>query len=293
MVESPCYLVSVCQYEEAVKNLRWLYDSSQEDDLGEMHDSIVKYTDERKSKESNKLKIILYPDNFKLIVTMIVIQCAATMNCRTIVMLYGSVMMKMYSQTIDERTFVNIYSASLLLSTIIGLPIMTRFSRKSLLTFGFLTTAVIQLLCAYSYHVEDCNENALEFLALVIVALLIIHGFISTSTFTPAMAVLKGEVFPYSVKEVCGAIMSLTNDCSAFMTAKFYFILASTIGLPSLFVIYTFFTGAGLISVYCNINDTKGKTLDQIRSDYMCEANGEQLYHLRNNYKIVKTQVET
>jgi len=195
----------------------------------------------------------------------------------------------MFSNIVEGRVFVSAYTASLALGTSVGLVTVRCSRRKSLLIYGFLAAAAMQAVCAYLYHLEDINENRLQLLALIIVALLIIHGFIHTCTITPAMAVFKGEVFPYSVKDVCASVISLTNDAANFLQAKFYFSFASSVGLSALLSMYVFLSSVGLIAVCFNINDTKGKTRQQIRSDY---TNEKKSAHPNNEYEIVKTQTQ-
>lgn len=268
MVESPYYLLSKGLKGKTVSNLCWLNAVSDPEEVAVDIQNIKHYIDEQKDEIVDNWRLVVLPENLKLLLAMVVITAAGRINCTAIVWQYGSTILNSFESTVNGKLFVNTFNSLYVCGTILSLVTIKKFQRRPLLLYGFFAGGVIQLACAFCYYVEEQNANQLENLAVGIALLLLIFLAVNILTYGPALSILKSEVFPHNLKEFYTSVLAFTGDTVAFVTVKSYFSLSSSIGIHYILVLHTCISFVGAVFVYIFIRDTKGKTLYQIRTEY-------------------------
>lgn len=268
MVESPYYLVSHEMYDKAVRNICWLEDKTDIEDVAEQLDGVKKYVDEHKYETIGNMKTIFFPSNLKLILAMIVVNIAAFVESSTIVSQYGAVLVQPLKSTIEGTLFVGAFNIIGIFGLIASLYTVRKFSRKGLLLGGFLIAGFVQLGAAIGFYIEEQNGNQIRYLALIIAFLLVLLPLASAASIYATLSVFRQEVFPHKLKEFYCGLLAITGDCTTFITVKMYPSMASSIGNHNVLAIYagTAFVAA-VVTYYC-LRDTKGKSLLQIRQEY-------------------------
>lgn len=274
MMESPCYLIHRGRDDLAKKNLMWLHNRSNMNDVVADLESSKKYVEEQKGKGISKLKTVFLPENMKLTAVLLLVDLGI-INCYTILTAYGSLMIQNFEHTINEKLFVTVISCLRVICTVLGLVTIKIFKRKAMLVFGFAFNGLIQLCCAFCYYIEAQYDYKIRYLAIIIAILLIIFVIMDHTSHGPAIAVLKAEIFPYKLKEFYTSLLAFTSDWFAFATVKTYFTLSKTIGAHFLLLSYSCCYFVVALTIYLFISDTKGKSLLQIRTEYKSTSTHE------------------
>lgn len=273
MIESPYYLVSKGRDEKALQTLSYLNDKDTDDSVADL-ETVRKYVNEQKSRPGFKenFRIILMPGNLKLTLILVIVNGVSIMNSMGIVSGTGSLMLNNFKDTVDGDLFVNIYISLRIVFMFCSFITIKKFTRRSLFLWGYTTTGFIHLICAICYYVEERNGNSIAWLANVIAYLLVLVLVIYLLTFAVALEILKLEVFPHKFKEFYTSILCFTSDCFAFAVTQSYFYVEPVLGNSFLMLVYTFIAFGGAAVIYFYVQDTKGKTLQQIRTDLNTES---------------------
>ncbi|XKL62785.1 hypothetical protein PGB90_002618 [Kerria lacca] len=268
MVESPVYLKAKNLNNEAEKNFRWLHCKTDFEDISKNLDEIINYVKEQKDVESSKFKIIFLSSNLKLISVLIVINGISIINCSTIITQTGALILNNFKHYINGPLFVNLYNILRICCLVLGYATVTKFGRRILFLYGFIISSFIQLICALMYYFERRNNNEIGYLAIIIMLNFFAHLVVFMLTVTVALEILKTEILPHAFKEFYTSILAFTSDCFAFILVQSYFFIAPILGNEFLLVIYAVLNFIPAIFVYIFLQDTKGKSLYQIRNDY-------------------------
>jgi SP family galactose:H+ symporter-like MFS transporter len=270
MVESPYYLVSKGRHEEAVKNLRYLQDKRVDEDMSVELEVVKRYVEEQRCIDVNDFKAIFLPGNLKLLGTIVLIGLPGTFNCTTIIYAYGPLLIQNLEPYVNGATFIHIFSTLRTLSDIFSLVTVKKFNRYTLIFYGQICIGLVHLAIFSCFYLEKKYDYklGLSFIPNTIAFLLLVLLLIDMLTVGGAMQVYKAEVFPHRLKEFYMSVIAFVSDCVAFVVVKSYFWLLSMLGIDYLVFFYASFSFVGAACAYFLIQETKGKSLNQIRTDY-------------------------
>jgi len=159
-------------------------------------------------------------------------------------------------------TLLNIVAtgAIALLSNILAVPLVDRLGRRPLMLFGCAGIGAFHIAIATTYHLRI---RGLLPLSLTL-------GAIATYglSLAPVTWILISEIFPTRVRgrAVAIAVSSLWIACF-LVTFTFPFILGR-IGVSGAFWFYALICLAGLLFVYHDIPETKGRSLEEIEREF-------------------------
>lgn len=274
MVESPYYLVSSGKNEPALRNLRYLNDRQGENEVLADLETVRAYVNEQTTDgqpAKRKLHIALTPANLKSSLVMILVCGFSTMHSSTLITNTGPFILKDFKQYVNGITFVSAFASARGLLQLCSIFTIKRFDRRTLFLVGYPLCGLLQLACGLCFHIESQNGNAVGWLARVIACLLAAHQIFMCLTFGVALEILKMEIFPYKLKEFYSSLILCTGDWFIFLQIQSYFSMEPTLGNSFLLASYTICSLVTVFMIYFFIQDTKGKTLLQIRTD----LNGE------------------
>lgn len=269
MLESPYYLASLGDNERALANLNHL--NNRQDARKALADleTVKKYINERIDAEltKNVLQIILFPNNLKLAFIMIIVCGFSFINVGFLVGSIGSFLVKDFSDYVSGDVFVTVNTTTNLILPFFSIFILKKFNRRTLFKVGFPAAGTLHLTLAVCYYVESQNGNTVGWLAYAIVCLIVAFSILMKMTFTFALEVLKTEVFPHKLKVFYLSLMHCTGNWFQFVAVQSYFYIEPIFGHAFLMVCYGIISFVVFVIIYFHIEETKGKTLLQIRSD--------------------------
>jgi SP family xylose:H+ symportor-like MFS transporter len=159
-------------------------------------------------------------------------------------------------------TLLNIVATGViaLISNILAIPLVDRFGRRPLMLFGCAGIGVLHVAIAITYHMGIKGPLPL----VLTLAAIATYGV----SLAPVTWILIAEIFPTRIRgrAVAIAVSSLWIACF-LVTFTFPFILAK-ISVSGAFWFYATICMAGLIFVYLQIPETKGRSLEQIERQF-------------------------
>lgn len=85
-------------------------------------------------------------------------------------------------------------------------------------------------------------------------------------SFGPISWLIVGEVFPLTVRGQAIALATLTNFGSNFVVSLVLPTLRDTVGPANLYLIFACIAGVALFTIYTNVPETKGRSLEEIEA---------------------------
>jgi len=186
-----------------------------------------------------------------------------------VVFYYGATLWQAAGFTEASALLTNVVNGSVnVLFTFVAIALIDRVGRKPLLQVGALGQAIMLGVMAYAFGTAAVAESgSLEMgETMGIVALVAANGFIAFFAFSwgPVMWVMLGEMFPNKFRgaalSVCGVAQWLAN----FTITMTFPIMLENIGLGLSYGIYAFFGLVAFGFVVLFINETKGRTLEDM-----------------------------
>lgn len=267
MIESPYYLVAIDKPEAAKVSFSWLTNQHNDEIVEKELDDIKQFVEQNKeSMDVGVLQVLLRPDNLKLYGFFTVVYSLAHFTCEAIMTNYGFQIIKNLDSLLNGPDFVTVCNVVFIGGFFVSLVNLKKFDRRMLLLVGFLVLAGVQLLCALFFYIAEKNNYDAPISSNIVVLLLILVLFVYMITLTPALLILRSEIFPYKIKEFCGLSMNFLIDCMTFVELQAFFPVSDVAGES--FVVLLFAVGCTIGAYMANrMRDTKNKSLLQIQME--------------------------
>ena len=264
--ESPRYLVAVNKHEKAIRVLAGITNHEiavkQVEEINKtvLHDRKPRFSDIINRKTRKVHPVVLVGIGLAMLQTFTGID---------VVFYYGSVLWQAAGFTEADALLTNVIIGGVNIGfTILAIFLVDRIGRKRLLLIGGLGQAVMLLLLAVVFTVsaEEASQGMAMSGLMGIMALLSAIGFIAFFglTWGPVMWVMLGEMFPNKYRGTALALAGMSNWLANFVVTITFPVLLVNIGLGLSYGIYAAFGVIAFIFVHKYVNETKGKTLEQI-----------------------------
>jgi sugar porter (SP) family MFS transporter len=149
-----------------------------------------------------------------------------------------------------------------LIFTFLGMSIIDKVGRKTLLLTGAIGTAVFLALTAFGFHTEGAgNPHVIIYLICFIAFFALSQGAV--------IWVFISEIFPNSVRSQGSSLGSFTHWIMAAMIAWTFPIFVNNVpnGVHYAFLFFSAMMLVSLIFIWRVMPETKGRTLEQIQKD--------------------------
>lgn len=143
--------------------------------------------------------------------------------------------------------------------TILGMYMVDRLGRRSLLLFGGMGLACIYAIlgACYYYHISG--------LAVLILVMLAIGCY--AMTLAPIAWVVISEIFPTKIRGMAMAVATFSLWTACFFLTYSFPLLNSALGAHGTFWLYGIICLLGFLFVKKNLPETKGKSLEEIEKE--------------------------
>lgn len=268
MQESPYYLVGVNSDERAKQATAWLLNESNEEKVEKELLDIKSYVQEDSADHLGVLKSFIKANNLKLFLFYTFINAAAFVNCDNAIENYGSQIINPLETLISGPLFMGVYSNLQIFCFLISFFVVKHFDRRSLLFFGFLVSAIIQILCATSFRIDEDNNYEVPFASYSILILLPFFLICYNILITSSLKILRTELYSYKTKVVSYVLMLVFQGIGESLQLGFFFTIADAYGQSANLFIYSVCAVAGTLAVFFLMRDTKNKSLLLIREEH-------------------------
>ena len=264
--ESPRYLVAINKPEKAtrvlagISNLEIAKKQVEEISKTVLHDRKPRFTDII-SKKTNRIHPVIW-----LGVGLAVLQTVTGID---VVFYYGSVLWQAAGFTEGDALLTNVIIGGVNIGfTVLAMFLVDRVGRKPLLMIGGLGQAVMLGLMSviFTLSAGDAADGIKMSGVIGIMALLSAIGFIAffALTWGPVMWVMLGEMFPNKYRGAALALAGMSNWLANFLVTITFPVLLKNFGLGVSYGIYAIFGIVAFIFVLKYVNETKGKSLEEI-----------------------------
>ena len=186
-----------------------------------------------------------------------------------VVFYYGATLWKAAGFTEASALLTNVVNGSVnVLFTFVAIALIDRVGRKPLLQIGALGQAVMLGVMAYAFGTAAVAESGTLEMGetMGMVALVAANGFIAFFAFSwgPVMWVMLGEMFPNKFRGAALSVCGLAQWLANFTITMTFPIMLENIGLGLSYGIYAFFGLVAFAFVVLFIDETKGRTLEDM-----------------------------
>ncbi len=268
--ESPRFLVAAGRTEKAgyVLSLLGTADSSRK--IADIQSTLEKDRKPRLSDVISRVSGKIHP------IVWIGVGLAALQQFTgiNVVFYYGATLWQAAGFTESDALMVNVISGTVNIAfTFVAIALIDKVGRRPLLLIGSLGQAVMLGVMALLFATAGTGTDgrlALEG-ATGIAALLAANAYIAFFAFSwgPVMWVMLGEMFPNQFRGAALAICGLTQWGANFLITMTFPMLLAGIGLGLSYGIYALFGVIAYIFVRKFIQETKGKSLENLSREHM------------------------
>ncbi|RZS32827.1 sugar porter (SP) family MFS transporter [Herbihabitans rhizosphaerae] len=146
--------------------------------------------------------------------------------------------------------------------------LVDRVGRKPLLIWGTVGTAVGMFLLGLPKVLDAPSGVTTTFAVIGLVVFTVTFSL----TWGPVLWVMLSEIFPLNVRGTAMGIATIANWIMNFTVSLTMPVLADAWGIGTLFIVYGFFGVLLLIFVRRWVPETKGRSLEQIETDFRTEG---------------------
>ncbi len=147
-----------------------------------------------------------------------------------------------------------------LVFTLVAMGFVDRLGRRTLMLAGCAGIGLSHLLVGLAYHF------GLKGLPVLVLTLATIASF--AMTLGPVAWVLISEIFPNRVRGTAVSIAVSALWIACFLLTFTFPVLNRWLGAAGTFWLYAAICAAGFVFILFHVPETKGKTLEQIESEY-------------------------
>ncbi|XP_065216909.1 facilitated trehalose transporter Tret1-like [Planococcus citri] len=263
-VESAQFLILRGRFEKAEKNMMWLKGTVDKEDIATEFEAIKANIESEKEKKTSYKELLKAPANYKSLLIVLILNMAHASTGNAALFTYISIIFPpnkfftWYQVTvyfgISQMTF------SLLASVVIE-----KYNRRTLTLFSFTMFLLCHSTAAYFFYDADHNSSPIRFGVWVI--------FGSVCTFSGCSAVLdsvmhmlRGELFPQSIKPIGTGLTVVARSLMEFVTIKIFLMIRSQYGTYANFIAYAAISLISVLFCYFVLPETRGKTLIEIQN---------------------------
>lgn len=181
------------------------------------------------------------------------------------IMYYGSQLLVDAGFTAEAAIVANTLNGLFsVLGITVGILLMNRINRRTMLLGGFTLTTIFHILVGASALLFPDNA-AKPYVILVFVVLFV---FSMQGTIGPLVWLLLAEMFPLKIRSfamgVCVFALWIANASVAFGFPPF----VEAVGIASTFFVFAGLGVLALLFVYTMVPETRGRTLEQFEDDF-------------------------
>ena len=179
-----------------------------------------------------------------------------------------------YAPTIFQLAGLHSQSAAILatagvglvnvLFTVVTVWLLDRIGRRPLLLYGMVGMILSLGVLGFAFM----SPNLAQGLALIALICVMLYVACFAIGLGPVFWLMISEIYPLKIRGRAMAVATVMNWSSNLLVALTFLSLLHSLGRPGTFWLYAFTGVLAWIFVYRMVPETKGKTLEQIESQW-------------------------
>ncbi|MGQ1947858.1 sugar porter family MFS transporter [Geofilum sp. OHC36d9] len=222
------------------------------------------YASIRKSMENESAKVnfryLLRPGLRKVLIIGVVLAAFQQWSGINVIFNYAEEVFKAAGFGVSDILFNIVITGSVnLVFTFVALFTIDKLGRRALMLMGAGGLAAIYTImgAAYYFHISGWILLVLVLFAIACYAM----------SLAPVVWVVISEIFPNKIRGAAMAVATVSLWLASFLLTYTFPILNKAFGASGTFWLYGVICVGGLIFIYKNLPETKGKSLEEIESE--------------------------
>lgn len=265
--ETTQFLIMKGETAKAEENLMWLKGITDSSAIKAEFDRITQNVYAEKMKKFSFKDIFMSPANYKSMTIVLIIYLLAALTGYEAITAYASILFAS-SNVFTENEFTILFGFLQFVAVTASSFIIERVTRRTFILSAF-SLCTLMLLCTTILYYLQKRVLSLPYFPWLIFFTITSYTTIYAASY-PAVYVIRGELFPLSVKALGGCLSITANSITGFLTTKVFSLISESYGIYVNFFLFTVFSVVVIIYVYLVLPETKGKKLLEIQEALEC-----------------------
>ncbi|XP_065221946.1 facilitated trehalose transporter Tret1-like isoform X6 [Planococcus citri] len=257
------YLLMKGKLEQAKKNFAWLQGANvNNDEIDFEFERIKQNVQSENLKKSSFKKTITARANYRSLFIVITLHALSGCTGYFPIMSYASMAFSA-SDILTPDQFTILFGVAQFIVVVSASFFVERFNRRRIILFSFSLTALCHATTSVLYYFNS-NVHQIPYFPWLIFASITLFAGVDAALY-PVIFIIRGELFPLSVRASGGCLSVVTWSATTFVTTKIFLHLSESFGIEANFILFLIFTSMTMVFVYLFLPETKNKTLIQIQ----------------------------
>lgn len=168
------------------------------------------------------------------------------------------------SDSLSQNEFTILFGFFQFISVCLSSIIIDKFNRRTLFLLSFAASAIVHAITTALYHFNQ-SVTPIPYFPWFIFVSITLYSIIYSMGILPIYYILRGELFPQSMKAMGNCIGVVANALVGFITTKMFLWISTRFGMQFNFLLFSIVSVLAFIYVYFEVPETKGKTLVEIQ----------------------------
>lgn len=259
--ETPQYLLIKKRFSDAEKNYAWLKGASNPD-VDEEFVKIKKNVEDEQRRMVSYRKLLSSKANYKsLIITSLLCSFVMTSGGPAVVS-YVSMLFSTH-EALTPYQFTILFGFIRLLVAFSVPFYVERFPRRTQILGCFLSITIVHLCTAILYYVH-LNVSPIPHFSWFVFCTITMYASIFT-ILASVSGMMRGELFPQSIKALGGFISISMHSAVAFFMTKMFLVVKMKFGVQANFLFFAVMSFIAFVYNYYELPETRGKMLVDIQ----------------------------
>lgn len=256
-IESPQFLTLRGKFQKAEQNLMWLRGATDREQIVAEYDKIKSNIESEKLKKASYKELLSDPANYKSVIIVFIISTSRPGTGSAVLFAYIAIMFPS-TQILSSNQFTIWYGIVQLISAVLCSIFIEKFNRRTISLISYSVFIITNISIALLYYT---NWYSSPWMIFILIGIYACFSVVMDSVFY----MLRGELFPQSIKPFGCGLCNIGQAAIGFTTVKVFLNVAAVYGMHVNFVIYAIVSLFTLIFCYFALPETRGKSLIEIQ----------------------------